>query len=88
MPCNFHPGDGVIGGERPFIPMRFLIVVLLWAILICLCWPLALLFIFLWPILWILSIPFRIAGVALHAMLALVGAVLFLPARLAGYRRP
>jgi hypothetical protein len=78
----------LLGESVLFTPMRFLIVLLLWAILICLCWPLALLFIFLWPILWILSIPFRIAGVALHAMLALVGAILFLPARLAGYRRP
>jgi hypothetical protein len=40
----------------------------------------------LWPIVWVLSIPFRILGLVLHAMLAFVGAVLFLPARVLGYR--
>jgi hypothetical protein len=68
--------------------MKFLIVLLLWAILLSVCWPLALLFVLAWPILWILSIPFRFVALVLEAMLALVGAILFLPAHLAGYRRP
>ncbi len=64
--------------------MKFLISLLLWALLLALCWPLALLLLFLWPILWLLSIPFRIFGTVMEALLALVKAVLFLPARLLG----
>jgi hypothetical protein len=66
--------------------MKFLISLLLWTILLVLCWPLALLLLFLWPILWLLSIPFRIFGAILQGLLALVSAILFLPARLLGYR--
>jgi hypothetical protein len=68
--------------------MKLLVVLLLWAILLVVCWPFALLFVVAWPILWMLSIPFRFVALVLEAMLALVGAILFLPARLAGYRRP
>jgi hypothetical protein len=45
-------------------------------------WPLALLALFLFPIVWLLLLPFRIVGVAVHGALALVGAVIFLPVRL------
>ena len=63
-----------------------LFTMVLWAILAVLCWPLAILVLVLWPLLWLLSIPFRIAGVAAAALLALVRALLFLPARLLGHR--
>ena len=66
--------------------MNFLLALLLWSILFVLCWPLALLLAVFLPILWLLSIPFRIVGVALHALLAFIKAVLFLPARILGYR--
>ena len=66
--------------------MKFLITLLLWVILMVLCWPLALLLLFLWPILWLLSIPFRIVGVVMESMLALIKALLFLPARLLGWK--
>lgn len=66
--------------------MKFLLSLLLWAILLVLCWPLALLILVLWPFLWLLSIPFRIVGTLMSALLALVKAILFLPARLLGYR--
>jgi hypothetical protein len=68
--------------------MRFLFTFLLWAILLVLCWPLALLALIAWPFLWLLSIPFRIVGTLMNALLALVKALLFLPARLLGYREP
>jgi len=68
--------------------MKLLIAILLWAILMAVCWPLALLFVFLWPIVWLLSIPFRFMAVVLEAMIAFAAAILFQPARLAGYRRP
>ena len=59
-------------------------ILLLWVILLVLCWPIALLLLLFWPILWLLSIPFRIVGAAMEALLALVKALLFLPARLLG----
>ncbi len=66
--------------------MRIIIVLLLWALLLAVCWPLALLFVLLWPVLFVLSIPFRIVGVVLEAVLALLKAILFLPARVLGWR--
>ena len=66
--------------------MKLLLSLLLWAFLLVLCWPVALLVLVLWPFLWLLSIPFRIVGTLMEAMLALVKALLFLPARLLGHR--
>jgi hypothetical protein len=62
--------------------------VLLWIVLFILCWPLALLVLFLWPIVWLISIPFRILGIGLEAVFELLRAILFLPARLLGGGRP
>ena len=59
---------------------------LVWAVLLVLCWPLALLVLIAWPFLWLLSIPFRIVGAVMEALLALLRTLLFLPARLLGYR--
>jgi hypothetical protein len=64
--------------------MHFLLVLLLWSLLLLLCWPFALLLAVAWPVLWLLAIPFRIVGALLEAIVALVKAVLFLPARLLG----
>ena len=64
--------------------MKLLLILLLWALLLILCWPLALVMLIAWPFLWLLSIPFRLVGVAMEALLALVKAILFLPARLLG----
>jgi hypothetical protein len=58
-----------------------MVKVLLWLILLALCWPLALLALLLWPIVWLLSIPFRIAGIAVGGAFALLAALLYLPAR-------
>jgi hypothetical protein len=66
--------------------MKILAILLLWALLLVLCWPVALLALVLWPILWLLSVPFRVVGAAMEAFLALVKAILFLPARVLGYR--
>ncbi len=68
--------------------MKLLLSLLLWTLLLALCWPLALLFLVLFPILWLLAIPFRIVGGLIEAVLALVRTLLFLPARLLGYRGP
>ena len=55
---------------------------LLWLILLVLCWPLALLALVLYPIVWLLLLPFRLLGIAVGGVLAFVKAVIFLPARL------
>ena len=66
--------------------MKALLTLLLWAILLVLCWPLALLVLIAWPFLWLLSIPFRIVGTVMAALLKFVKAVLFLPARILGQK--
>ena len=55
---------------------------LLWCLLFVFCWPLALLAIALYPVVWLLLLPFRLVGIAVEGTLALVAAVIFLPARL------
>ena len=55
---------------------------LLWVILFILCWPLALVALFLYPVVWLLLLPFRIIGVAVGGVLELVWALITLPARL------
>jgi len=55
---------------------------LLWCILLCMCWPLALLALVLYPFVWLILLPFRIVGIAVDGALALVRSVLFLPVRL------
>jgi hypothetical protein len=55
---------------------------LLWCILLVFCWPLALLALVLYPIVWLLLIPFRILGIAVDGVLDLVGGIIRLPGRL------
>jgi len=55
---------------------------LLWLILLFLCWPLALLALVLYPIVWLLLLPFRILGLTVEGVLALVAAIILLPVRL------
>jgi hypothetical protein len=55
---------------------------LLWCLLFVLCWPLALLALALYPIVWLLLLPFRLIGIAVHGVLELVWAAVMLPARL------
>lgn len=54
---------------------------LLWCILFVLCWPLALMALVLYPVVWLLLLPFRLVGIAVGGALGLVGAIVFLPAR-------
>jgi hypothetical protein len=55
---------------------------LVWCILLVLCWPLALLALVLYPIVWILLIPFRILGIAVDGVLGLLRGIVMLPARM------
>jgi hypothetical protein len=55
---------------------------LLWCILLVFCWPLALLALVLYPLVWLLLLPFRVIGIAVDGVLELVWALITLPARL------
>ncbi|MET0535809.1 MAG: hypothetical protein ABW171_16455 [Steroidobacter sp.] len=66
--------------------MSFVLVVLAWCVLFVVAWPLAIMAILLLPLLWLLSIPFRIVGVLIEALLAFIKAIFFLPARILGHR--
>ncbi|HZS96577.1 MAG TPA: hypothetical protein VFA40_07350 [Terriglobales bacterium] len=55
---------------------------LAWCLLFVICWPVALIALVLYPLVWLLLLPFRIVGVAVHGVLALVAAVIMFPARL------
>lgn len=59
---------------------------LAWLLLFIFCWPLALLALVLWPIVWLISIPFRVVGITFDALFALLRAILFLPARALGQK--
>jgi hypothetical protein len=57
---------------------------LLWLLLLVVCWPLALLALVLFPVVWVLLLPFRLLGLAFDGVFALLRAILFLPARVLG----
>jgi hypothetical protein len=57
---------------------------LLWLVLLVFCWPLALLALFLYPIAWLLLLPFRLIGISVDAVFALLRAIVMLPARVLG----
>ena len=60
---------------------------LLWCVLLVLCWPLALLALVVYPLVWILLIPFRLVGIAVDGVLELLRSIVMLPARLMSGRR-
>ncbi len=66
--------------------MRGYTGLILWLILLVLCWPLALVALILYPLLWLLLLPFRLVGITVDAVFELLRAILFLPARLLGGR--
>lgn len=55
---------------------------LAWCLLFVICWPVALLALIIYPFVWLLLLPFRIVGIAVHGVLALIAAVILFPARL------
>jgi hypothetical protein len=59
---------------------------LLWCILFIFCWPLAILALLLWPLVWLVTLPFRLLGIAVDGAFALLRAVVMLPARVLGGR--
>jgi hypothetical protein len=59
---------------------------LLWCLLLVVCWPLAILALILWPIVWLLSLPFRLLGIAVDGVFSLLRAIVMLPSRILGAR--
>ena len=57
---------------------------LLWLLLLVICWPLALLALLAWPIVWLISLPFRLLGIAFEGVFELLRAIVTLPARVLG----
>ena len=64
--------------------MKLFIALLLWCLLFVLCWPLALLALVLFPLVWLAALPFRLAAIVVVSSFALLRALLMLPARLLG----
>lgn len=59
---------------------------LLWCILFVICWPLAILALLLWPLVWLVTLPFRLLGIAVDGAFGLLRAIVMLPARMLGGR--
>jgi hypothetical protein len=57
---------------------------LLWVLLFVVCWPLAIAALLLWPIVWLIALPFRLLGVAVEGVFGLLRAIIMLPARVLG----
>jgi hypothetical protein len=66
--------------------MNALILLVGWCLLFVLAWPVAILAVVLFPLIWLISLPFRLVGITLEAVFALLKALLFLPARVLGHR--
>jgi hypothetical protein len=67
--------------------VKVMLVLLVWCVLFVLCWPLALLALLLFPLIWLISLPFRLLAISFEAVFAVLRAILFLPARILGYRQ-
>lgn len=97
FPDSSHDGCEAVPGGRSLTsagcpastresPVKTLIALLAWCLLLVLCWPLALLALVLWPLVWLVCLPFRLIGVTFSSLFALLQALLTLPARLLGWR--
>jgi hypothetical protein len=76
---NAGTGSGPISYRRL---EALMLSFLLWCILLVMCWPLALVALVLYPLVWLVLLPFRIVGIAVGGVLELVKGIIFLPARL------
>lgn len=66
--------------------MKLFISLVVWCILLVLCWPVALLMLFLFPLVWLIMLPFAIVGLTLEVIFKLITAVLLFPFRVLGAR--
>lgn len=88
LPMTLGAGGcaNVASGKCGETPVKTLLAIVGWCLLLSLCWPLAILALVLWPFVWLLSLPFRMLAITFDAVFALLRALLFLPSRLLGYR--
>ena len=63
-----------------------MVIFLLWCLLLVVCWPLALLALVIYPLVWLILLPFRVLGIAVGGVLELLKAIILLPARVIGGR--
>lgn len=66
--------------------MKTFATLVLWCILLVICWPLALLMLFLFPLVWLILLPFTIVGLTIGLVFKVIGAVLLFPFRIAGIK--
>ena len=66
--------------------MRTFLALVLWCILLVLCWPLALLMIVLFPLVWLILLPFKVIGLSISLIFQLIGAILMFPFKVLGVR--
>jgi hypothetical protein len=74
----YSSASGSIHGLGSVVMLSFI----LWLVLLVLCWPLALLALLLYPLVWLLLLPFRLVGIGVEAVFALLRAMVMLPARM------
>jgi uncharacterized Tic20 family protein len=78
--------DSFVATQPSDAAMKVLLLIIAWCVLFVLSWPIALLAFIAAPIVWLLSLPLRLIGVCVESILALLRAVLLLPARVLGHR--
>jgi hypothetical protein len=78
--------DSFVTAQPSDATMKVLLLFIAWCVLFALCWPIALLALMAAPIVWLLSLPLRLIGVFVESILALLRAVLLVPARVLGHR--
>jgi hypothetical protein len=71
-----------LAGVEDTLMLKFL----LWLLLLVVCWPLAVLALLLWPLVWLISLPFRLVGIAVEGVFAFLRSIVMLPARVLGGR--
>jgi hypothetical protein len=79
--------DALVSAELRTRIGRLMLTFIAWCVLLVVCWPVAIAALVLWPLVWLVSLPFRLVGITCEAMFALLKALLFLPARVLGSRR-
>lgn len=70
----------MVGGKRPW-HARVMVAFLLWIVLLIIAWPVAILALLLYPIVWLVALPFRLLGITVGAVFDLLAAMITLPAR-------
>ena len=76
--------DGRNRQATGFVRVVSMIKFLLWCLLLVLCWPLALIALIVYPVVWVLLLPFRVVGIAVGGVFALLAAIIMFPARVLG----